>query len=291
MSLRAVLTSDEFDELDEGVRELYEEKDEIHILMIDGIDDHPTIKGLRNGHQNSKRERDEAKGKLRSLERRFGAISKLDGDVNFDGLDEDALGNVIKFAKGEIVLIEPDPEDPEGKNVKIEPVDLEKVKDLARKPLLREIEERTVERDGYKSKLESTIIQQALSDALIAAKIMPVYMEPLKAMFSKSIKLVDGDSDLPEAMIVGEFGEQPIVAYIKEWAQTDDGKAFVDAGGNSGGGNNGGSNRGNNGGGPKLKNPWDKKGGHWHVTQQMELYKEDPEKARRMAVEHGVVLD
>ncbi len=293
MALKAVLTTDEFDELDEGVQALYEVKDEISILMIDGIDDHPTIKGLKNGHANSKRERDEAKKKVKILEKRFGPIAKVDADVNFDSLDDEAILKVIGFAKGEIVLVEPtDPNDPEGKLKLPDAPDLEKVRDLARKPIQRDLEEMTVDRDKYKGQLEGTIINQDLTEALIAEKIMPVYMGPLKSHFSKNVKLVESGGDLPTAMMEGEAGEEPIGAFIKAWAQSEEGKAYVDAGGNSGGGNNGG-NRGNKHE-PKFKNPWDKTtddGANWNVTKQMALYKEDPTKAIKLAAEHNITIE
>ncbi len=293
MALKAVINQEEFDELDEGVQALYAEKDDAHILQIDGINDHPTVVSLKNGHENSKKERNEAKKKLQAIEKRFGPILKADEDVHFDDLDEDALANVIKFAKGEVVLVEPDPDDPDGKGKKPDPVDLEKVRDLARKPLVKELEERTGERDGFKSQLDTTIKSQDLTEALIASKIMPVYMAPLRAMFSNQIKLIDGDGDdRPSSVIEGDVGEQSVKAYIADWAQTDDGKAFVDAGGNTGGGNNGGNRGGPTD--PKEKNPWDKKaddGKNWNVTKQMAIYKADPTKAIRMAKEHGVTLE
>src|SRR3546814_20583179 len=91
MALKTILTADEHGALDEAQRDLYEkdEKTDRFVLAVDGIDDHPSIAALRNGHRNSKRERDEAKQKAQDLERRFGKLLTLADDLDLDAAEED----------------------------------------------------------------------------------------------------------------------------------------------------------------------------------------------------------
>lgn len=67
---------------------------------------------------------------------------------------------------------------------------------------------------------------------------------------------------------------------MREWAQTDEGKAFIEAAGNSGGGAHGGGS-----GSGKVNNPWSRE--HWNMTEQARIFREDPERARKMAAAHG----
>jgi hypothetical protein len=80
------------------------------------------------------------------------------------------------------------------------------------------------------------------------------------------------------AVIEGEYGEQPVNKYLKDWAQTDEGRAFI-------AGNNGSGAPGSRGNEAKGPNPW--MSDQWNTTEQGRIAREEPEKAKRMAKAAG----
>lgn len=281
MALKTVIDSDAFDALDEAAKPLYEEKDGKYILAIEDVDNHPGVANLRNALGRTKEARDDFRKKIEALEGRLGKLLEHE-DLDLADADEETIERVLALLGGE----DPgnDPDDGKGGKKPGGNVDLEKVKASARRAAERERDDWKARAEKAEGQLDTLVKDNALTEALVAAKVMGPYMAPLKSHFAKMIKIVEGDDGAPTAMIEGEYGEQTVANYVKEWSQTDDGKAFVDGGGNSGGGANGGGS----GGGAKVKNPWDPK--TRNVTEQMALFKKDPEKARRMAAEHGVTL-
>lgn len=278
MSLKALLQGEEFEALDETTRGLYKEgEDGKFALDVDGLDDHPTVSSLRNGHRRSKQERDEAKRKAQALERRFGKLAEID-DLDLSDVDEDRITTLMPFLTGERELPELD-DDGKPKH-KGKEVDLDKVKDLARKPLQRELDTTKEENGTLKKQLRNLVTDGALTSAISEIKVAGPYSKAVKAMFKDQVKLVEDDDGNPTAVIEGEYGEQPVAKYLKEWAQTDEGKAFLEADANTGGGTR------NNGGRGKGKNPWSKD--DWSPKEQGRIYRElGADVAKRMAAEHG----
>lgn len=280
MSLKAILKEDDYNELDEPTRQLYKEDDSgAFALDVEGLDEHPTVAALRNGHRRSKQERDDARKKANKFESRFGKLLEISEDLDLSDADEDRLNAVLPFLTGERELPELDEHGKpkhQGKEV-----DLDKIKENARKPLARELETTANENKELKSKLNKLVTDSALSSAIADIKVAGPYGKAVKAMFRDKVKISEDDDGNPLAIIEGEYGEQPVAKYLKEWAQTDEGKAFIEADPNTGGGTP--ASRRNGG---KIKNPWSKE--DWSPREQGRIYKEHgAEVAKRMAAEHG----
>lgn len=278
MTLKALLNGDEFETLDETTRNLYKEGDDgSYALDVEGLDDHPTVSSLRNGHRRSKQERDEAKRRAQSLERRFGRLAEAE-DLDLSGVDEDRVNALMPFLTGEREL--PELDDDGKLKSKGKEVDLDKVKDLARKPLQRELDTTKEENGTLKKQLRNLVTDGALTSAISEIKVAGPYSRAVKALFKDQVKLVEDDDGNPIAVIEGDYGEQPVGKYLKEWAQTDEGKAFLEADSNTGGGAPPKSRGG------KGKNPWSKD--DWSPKEQGRIYRElGADVAKRMAAEHG----
>ncbi len=89
------------------------------------------------------------------------------------------------------------------------------------------------------------LVDNGLSTALLEAGVKkPSYLKAAKAMLSGQVVLTaDGENR------IAKVGDKPLSEFIKTWAASDEGKAFVDAPVNGGGGASGG---GNSGGGAKT---------------------------------------
>jgi len=79
MALKAVLTEDEFGELDETTAGFYEWDGEgqRYRLSVDDIDSHPEVNKLRSSHQRSKKEREEARKKALANQQNFVVLESL----------------------------------------------------------------------------------------------------------------------------------------------------------------------------------------------------------------------
>lgn len=138
------------------------------------------------------------------------------------------------------------------------------------------------ERDRYKTAHENSLIEAALTTALIKHKVdKPGLMQGAKALLRSKIKIEIG-ADGQSTIKAGDL-EEPVDTFVENWVTTDEGRAFRTAPANGGGGAGGGSD--DTTGGP---NPWDP--ATLNLTKQMEIYRKDPTRAKAMAARHGVSL-
>jgi len=96
MPIKAILSEDEFGELDTGVQALYRQLDDgNYVADIEDLDSHPSITALRNGHKRSKQERDEARRKAQAFEKRgLGKLLQVSEDLDLNDVDEDRIAQV-----------------------------------------------------------------------------------------------------------------------------------------------------------------------------------------------------
>ena len=86
---------------------------------------------------------------------------------------------------------------------------------------------------GFTSKL---LLDNGLTDALVKNNIAAPFIPAVKAMLISQAKIqIDGNDR--KAMI----GDKELVAFVKEWSASDEGKNFISAPANAGGGSSGGS--------------------------------------------------
>jgi len=275
MTLKAIIDSDEFGELEEGVKSLYAEgEDGKYMLDVEGVDDLPAVQGLKSGHQRSKQEKRELKKQLDAIKRKAGPLADLD-DIDLSDVDEERIQSLLPYLTGEKEFPSSDDKDTDPKHK----VDVDKIKANAVKPYERKLSEIEQERDGLRNELHRHIRDSALTTALSKEKIDEPYFDAAMALFRSRVKVVEDEGKLVPMIEDETMGEVPVDKFVKEWGQTDQGKAFKQAAGNTGGGGRGGNGSG------KVKNPWSPD--NWNMTEQGRITREDPERARKMASEYG----
>ena len=84
------------------------------------------------------------------------------------------------------------------------------------------------------------LVENGLSSALLEAGVKnPAYQKAAKAMLAGQVVLAnEGETR------VAKVGDKLLKEFVAEWSKSDEGKAFVDAPGNSGGGATGGGQGG-----------------------------------------------
>jgi len=98
--------------------------------------------------------------------------------------------------------------------------------------------------------LQSYLIENGISDALVKANVRPELMPAVKAMLKPKATLNESGGEYMALM-----GDKPLTDAIAEWAASDEGKHFISAPANSGGGASGGT------GGPAKNAPRGDMGG------------------------------
>lgn len=279
MALKAVLSQEEFQDLDETTAENYEwsEQDRGYVLSHEIVKQHPGWSKVKKTADENRKSVEQLQKERDALKRRLGPLAESE-DVDFSNLDEDTANQIAAFLRGEQTSLEGDKESKDGKQ-KGQNVDVEKVKANAVKPYQRDLEQVTQERDQLKTKLERVVADNALNGAVAEVGVAGPYQRAVKAMFSNMVKVSEDEDGNPTAIVEGEYGEQNVAKYLKEWAQTDEGRAFV--AGNNGSGAPGGKADS----GKYAQNPFSRE--HWNVTEQARVAREAPERARRMAAQAG----
>lgn len=126
----------------------------------------------------------------------------------------------------------------------------------------------------WKSKYFERELDLGLTGALDEINVKPELRKAAMALLRTNAD-IDDDGKI-------SLGDKPLSDAIKEWAKSDEGKAFI-ANGSSGGGANGGGKNPTGG----DKNPWAKE--NWNLTEQGKIYKADPARARELARAAGAV--
>jgi hypothetical protein len=97
---------------------------------------------------------------------------------------------------------------------------------------------------GFSSK---TLTENALTSALLEAKVAPQFMPAVKAMLSgKATIKTEGEN---RSVVVGD---KSLGDFVKEWSQGDEGKHYIAAGNNGGGGAGNGGGQGPSGNKPTM---------------------------------------
>lgn len=265
MAIKSIVES--LEEVPEALHEDYEEnEDGKYVLRKEAFEDHPAFKKLKGTLNTLDREKRDAQKKAQ----RFDALAEiLPEDLDLTETDEERRSKAFQYLRGEI--------DFEGGTADAEAI--EKVRQAERQKAEKREGKVREEADHYKGLFMQTVRDQAIIEAMGEAKILDPYRPAVKAMFRDKAKVEVGDDGMPAVLIDGEYGPQDFKSFLKEWAQTDEGKYFVQGDGNAGGGSRGSRGEG------KLKNPWSNE--HWSMREQGRIFQEDPERAKRMAAEHG----
>jgi hypothetical protein len=270
MPLKVVL--DSLDGIDESIQPLYVEKDGKFILDLDGVDNHPSVTALRNGHTNSKRERDQARQELNTLKQKLAGYPE-----DFDPDEYQRLRTEDEARRN----------DPNNRDVRSQieaatnAVKQQYEGKLAnqKRQLDGEVKTRDDKIAGLTGTIRKVLIDEALTKSLAENGVDAKLMKGAKALIASQIEVVEDNGEFV-ARMKSDFGGDEVGKYVASWVQTDEGKAYVTP---ASGGDAKGNNRTRQGTGEV--NPYAK--GSWNKTQQGLLLNKDRGKAERLAKAAG----
>lgn len=256
MPLKAILES--LDEIeDEGAKALYVEQDGKFVLDVDDtVEQLPRIASLRNAYTREKEQRKAVAERAKALEAKYGNLPEDFDPSELDTLREAAEAAKASGAKG-------------GEQAA-------KVREQLEKKFTVELQKAETEKDELRGQLRRLIVDGGLDKALDAAGIAQKFKPAARALLKERglVKLDDGF----EAIVETDMGPTPVAQFVRDWAASDEGRAFVaepvGAGAN-------GSSRGKLG----EPNPYSK--AHWNKTNQGQMLRNDPAKAERLAKAAG----
>lgn len=239
MPLPAVIAA--LDNVDAAHHDLYAEtEDGRFILDIDGdIAGHPSVTPLENAYRKEQEKRKRQGRELDALKEKLGADA--------EGADGAAADKTLAAS--------------------------------ARRRLetshRQDLEAAAHQAEKYRAALEATLVDAALTNALVEANIAAPYMKAAKAMHRASLTVVERDGGFQAVAGGPDQGQSP-GEYIAAWAQSDEGRAFVAAPRNGGG-----AAYGSGAAGSRLPNPW--RDESFNRTEQARIARDDPALAKRLA--------
>ncbi len=118
--------------------------------------------------------------------------------------------------------------------------DVDKIKATLEAKHKKELDALTAKLDQSTARLNQTLIDKGLSDALVKANVAPHHLPAVTALIKATAKAEISDED---GNAVAKFDGKTIEEFVTGWAQGDTGKHYI-AAPNNGGGGAGGSNGG-----------------------------------------------
>jgi hypothetical protein len=248
MALKAIVEN--IEDVPEAVRDYYKQSGDSYVLDVDdSIREHPQTKELKNALDGEREKR-------KKLVEERDKLKKIADNVPED-FDPEEYERLKANGEG-------------GEDVQKK---VEEARERERKRWEKKLNDLQAERDDLANKYKGTKKNVGLKSALDQINVAPQMREYAEDYWANRTTL-DEDGNL-----VTTDGT-PLEDAVKEWAQSDKAQYFIAAPANGGGGAPGG--RAN---GQAKDNPFSKDG--WNLTRQMELSRQDPEKAKRLKAEAG----
>lgn len=208
--LKAILES--LEGLEEPIAALYEEKDGAFVLQVQGIDGHPSVKGLRSAFEKGKRDLKDATDALEAFggitpdeieELRTKAENPGESTVDADALVQDAVAKTKAKSQREL--------------------------DLAK-----------TERDRLYGALERVYVENELNAAIAKHGVKDEYRSAVRSLLKeRAPQMIEDAGDFRgvfKADIDGIPGDHAIDDYVGAWVKTDGAKAFLPPSGKAGSG-------------------------------------------------------
>ncbi len=143
----------------------------------------------------------------------------------------------------------------------------------------QDLEAATSQAEKYRAALEATLVEAALTNALVAANIAAPFMKAAKAMHRANLTVVEENGVFNVvAAGSGEDPDRPLSPdrFIAIWANSEEGRAFIAAPRNGGG-----AAYGSGAAGSRVPNPW--RDESFNRTEQARIARDDPALAKRLA--------
>lgn len=114
--------------------------------------------------------------------------------------------------------------------------DIEKITQSLKDDHAKELAKRDAEVAKLQGQLNTHVVGEGLTAALVKAKVMPEMLDAVKALIQTKFKGEVGDND---GKPFAKFDGKAVDEFVTGWSQSDEGKRFITADSNSGGGSNG----------------------------------------------------
>jgi hypothetical protein len=204
MGIQAIVSS--LDDVQGEVKSLYKEQDGKFVLDIDGLDDHPTVRGVITANKSNKEKRDAHKAELDQLQAKLSAIPE-----DFDPEAYQQMKEQIEKGTG------PDVDER-----------LAKQRAKLEEKFNAEINGREEKIGKLDGAIRKMIIDDGLSRAMDDASIDPVHKSKLLPYLKTVGKLtVEADGDAFKASVDTDLGPIGLKQFVADWAETEDGKLYV----------------------------------------------------------------
>ena len=261
MPLKAIFETQ--DDIPEELREHYEEVKGKWVLSLDGLDDHPKVRGVVTANRENATKRDQYKARVAELEEKLSGFPEDFDPVAYEALKASAEGK------------EPPKTDEQVAQLRKQ-LEAQHAAALARKDA--EITKLQEQVQIKQKRLEKRTVDDDLTRSLVENGCNPKLMAAAKALLKESgaVRMVEEDDDV-RAMVETEMGTVPAGDYVKTWLGGE-GAAFVLAA-------VGGDALGNNRGHAREPNPFAKP--TWNKTTQSQMIRADRAKAERLAKSAG----
>ena len=139
----------------------------------------------------------------------------------------------------------------------------------------RRLKAATSQAEKYRAALEATLVEAALTNALVEANIAAPFLKAAKAMHRANLAVVEEDGVF-QVIAGGPDQNQTPDEFIAAWAENEEGRAFIAAPRNAGGAANGSGAPGS-----REPNPW--RDESFNRTEQARIARDDPALAKRLA--------
>lgn len=275
MGLKAVLDAETFEALDEGLKPFYvKAKDNKYVIDAEGVDDLPAVQGLKSTLEKFKKVDPDAARLARRMDAlgRWESFEDQDPDeirARLDRLDELEAGG----GRGK----DGDDATKELWEKRLQAASEKAAKDLAKK------DAEIAQRDGF---IEKLLVDNELDGALSTIAetgVIPETKRAVKAMIRLDYKpKVIREGDEYRAVVPTDMGDVALADWVDEWGRSDEAKAYLPPSGNQGTGAHGSGADTRSG----ANNPWVS----GNMTEQGQIIRKDPEKARRLAAAAGKTL-
>jgi hypothetical protein len=208
MGIKAIL--DSLDDVQEELKPLYKETEGKFVLDVDGIDDHPKVRGVITANRENAKKRDQHKAEVEALKKRLEGLPE-DFDVNaFEELRAAADGKGGAPTEEQIAEIR------EKIRSKLEPKYTE--------PLAKKDEEIK----GLRGAIERMTVDGGLSAAMDAAHIAPEHKAKLLPYLKSQGRIkVEEEEGQFKALVETDMGNVSLQQYVTDWASSEDGKIYV----------------------------------------------------------------
>jgi len=218
MGLKSIYSAG--DEIPAEHKSFYKEEGDKFVLDVEGIDDHPKVRGVITANRENVKKRDEYKAKVTELE---GKVAGLPEDFDADEWTRLKAGDGGK----------PDEAIQALKDQHTKAVQTLKEKHAAD---LAERDTQIGERDGY---IDRTLVDGGLKDALLDIGVNPELLDGAMASLRGNVKVQRADNGDRKAIVETDLGEVAVGDFVKDWS-AGKGKAYLGkATGPGGNGNNG----------------------------------------------------